>query len=283
VGTKLSLLDQQKIATAIHVPSVELTIEPLGGGVLARSFRISCNVGEWVARMPVTAKFYGTLELSVEQQLLQTVAAARLTPGVVRCDGLLISEFLHGARTWSADDFREPGNFTRVADRLRELHRVEHDLPAFYAVPVAERYIKCFAKRQLTGEQQGWARELEALASAYDAESSPGVLCHNDLVAANILDDGEVWFIDFEYAVCAEPILDLAGLVSMNQLNSSQRTALVAAYYLDETPPFGPTKLSDVVRMTQLISYFWALASQPRPNSNSGIERFVDQMEAVLR
>jgi thiamine kinase-like enzyme len=283
VASNLSQTDLQKISAAIGVPSTELNFELLSGGLLARSYRISCDLGEWVVRKPAEAGADTALALSAEQELLDSVAAAGLAPKVVSCDDLLISQFLPGARAWCAEDAREPGNIVRVAERLRALHKVKHRLPRYSALRVVKQYLTHLGDQKLNSEQRRWAQELLALVGTYDDESSPGVLCHNDLVAANILDDGELWFIDFEYAVYSDPRLDLASLISMNGFNTVQSDALVAAYYGDEAPAISALYLSDVVRLTQLVGYFWALTRSPQPSHSVGINRFVEQMEAVLR
>ena len=46
---------------------------------------------------------------------------------------------------------------------------------------------------------------------------------HNDLLAANLIDDGEhLWLIDWEHAGLTSPLFDLANLSSNNVLSNSQ-------------------------------------------------------------
>ena len=125
-------------------------------------------------------------------------------------------------------------------------------------------------------------QQFLVLAAAYDAESSATTLCHHDLVAENILDDGQLWFIDFEYAVCAEPLLDLASLASMNNFSAAEQDCLLEAYY-QGAPPFTMMRFADTVRLMRLQSYFWALTSLGPDRRDHVIERFVENMAAVLR
>ena len=50
------------------------------------------------------------------------------------------------------------------------------------------------------------------------------VLCHNDMLAANILDDGRrVWLVDWEYAGVGHPLFDLAGVVGQLRVHRGPR------------------------------------------------------------
>lgn len=102
------------------------------------------------------------------------------------------------------------------------------------------------------------ARELIALAEEYDERFPPTAICHNDLVAENILDTGELRLIDFEYAVRAAPVLDLASLAAMTRMTARQRRLLVEAYYPDGSASFSADEFARVVRLSKLIAFFWA-------------------------
>jgi thiamine kinase-like enzyme len=73
-----------------------------------------------------------------------------------------------------------------------------------------------------------------ALANELEAAQTPLpiVFGHNDLLPANILDDGEkLWLIDFEYAGFNTAMFDLAGLSSNSGMADAQAEQLLAAYF----------------------------------------------------
>ena len=75
-----------------------------------------------------------------------------------------------------------------------------------------------------------WAHELARRIEALRA-AAPTVTCHNDLLAANFIDDGErVWVVDWEYAGMGDPFFDLANFAVNNGLDEEGETALLEAY-----------------------------------------------------
>ena len=68
---------------------------------------------------------------------------------------------------------------------------------------------------------------LEKLSSPHEI-----VYGHNDLLAANFLDDGsKLWLVDWEYAGFNSPLFDLGGLASNNDLTSKDETKLLEEYF----------------------------------------------------
>jgi len=276
----------ERLCEDLGLPHDSARVTALSGGLLRRTYRVVSEAGDWVVRRRVDGRDRHRLELSEERELLETLSTAGLTVPIVQLDSddVLVTKYLADAATWTAIDAQEPMNIARLSRRLRELHQIEHDLPSYSAVSVAKEYGRTVESAQsLTPEQRDWTQEFLELARAYDEVSVPTVICHQDLVAENILDDGQLWIIDFEYAVRAEPILDLAGVAGMNNFNAAQRDCLLEAYYQGATPPFSLDRFSGVIRLLRLQSYFWALATHNPASLEPVICRFVEDMAAVLR
>ena len=72
----------------------------------------------------------------------------------------------------------------------------------------------------------------ESLRIALRTNPEHRVPCHNDLLAANFLDDGDrLWIIDFEYSGNNEPAFELGNLAQENHLDDAQLATLATHYY----------------------------------------------------
>ena len=71
------------------------------------------------------------------------------------------------------------------------------------------------------------AEKLEQAAGPFEI-----VFGHNDLLAANFLDDGDrLWLIDWDYAGFNTPLFDLGGLASNNELTEEAERHMLELYY----------------------------------------------------
>jgi thiamine kinase-like enzyme len=184
---------------------------------------------------------------------------------------MLVMRFVEG-RSLSAADLRAPGRLAAVAALLRRCHR---ELPlhlrgptlAFWPFHVLRAYAAW-----LREAGSAWRDRLDGLvALAAEAEAglspAPTVFAHNDLLAANLVDDGSrLWLIDWDYAGWGSPVFDLANLAANNGLDAAQEEELLAAY---QGAAPGAALRRDLAAMrlaSQLRETLWSMASELRPS-----------------
>ena len=294
-----------RLATLLQVDAARLRAQPLPGGLSNRGCLLRYGSDQWAVRLPLvpipgetahapgeTARADETLSLESERRVLAVAAEAKLAPEPVVCDdetGALVTRFVEGATPLTAEQVREHVNMHRIAITLRRLHGLPAPggLAAFRPTELARIYIDAAcgprgARRNIADQRNRWGPEFKHLAQAYEATFKPTSLCHNDLVAANILDDGQIWLVDFEYAALADPILDLAGLAGLNGFGPAHCHRLLDAYYGPERAPHTLAQLNEVIRLVQLMAFFWALAHGGGDPADE-LRRFAAAMAAVLR
>ena len=243
------------------VDSVAITL--LSGGSARRSYLASANERAWVVRTPADGA-PGALGLEEECAVTRIAGELGITPKVTACDaaaGLLITEYRPNAAVLTPEDCRRPETLLRVAPLLKALHRVRRDVRPFEPRGFASGYVERLGGlSRMRAVDRRLAVALGSAAEDYVALYPAAALCHNDLVASNLLEDGgRVWLIDFEYAVNAAPVLDLASLAAMNDFDADSRRELIDAYYSGRPVPITLADLDAVVRLVRLLGYFWAL------------------------
>ncbi|WP_245497956.1 phosphotransferase family protein, partial [Mesorhizobium sp. M7A.F.Ca.CA.001.08.2.1] len=161
--------------------------------------------------------------------------AAGFAPAVRHAEpGIMVTEFL-GAKTYLAEDVR--ANLGRIAALMRAFHR---EMPShvsgagfmFWVFHVIRDYARTLEeggsrKRSDLPRLLTLADELERAQKLL-----PIVFGHNDLLPANILDDGNrLWLIDFEYAGFNTAMFDLAGAASNAGMSDEESFAFLTAYF----------------------------------------------------
>ena len=210
--------------------------EPLTGGITNRNYLVRDARGKRVVRLGDDIPVHGILR-STELAASRAAAAAGISPSVLHAEsGVLVLAFIEG-KTLSPQDVREPVRLTRIAALLRRVHTevVAHlrgPMLAFNVFQVLRDYAAELRQRQSAHLPSLPALLAHTEALARDLGRVDLVFSHNDLLAANLIDDGtRLWLIDWDYAGFNSPLFDLGGVCSNNDLDAEQTEALLMAYH----------------------------------------------------
>lgn len=207
-------------------------ITRIEGGLSNRAWRVDARGAAWFVRLGHPAAVQLGVDRASECVLLRAVSAAGLAPELVACEpaaGLLVTRFVAG-RTWQAPDVLVEANLRRVAAQVRRLHSLP--VPA----GVAEVSYARQARRLAAGLPAPSADERRLLARAdgafalIDGRERASTLCHHDLHHLNLLDDGRLWLVDWEYGGRGDPLFDVAGFLALHELGPAPTATFVEAY-----------------------------------------------------
>lgn len=242
-----------------------IDIAPLKGGISNESYLVRDGAGRHVARFGRDYPFHHVFR---ERELMTARAAhaAGFGPAVHYAEpGIMVSAYL-GAKTFGAADV--VAERRRVAQLLRRFHT---EMPAeisgaaflFWPFHVVRDYARTLkaGNSRMTRHLPGYlalADELEAAQAPL-----PIVFGHNDLLPANILDDGErLWLIDFEYAGFSTAMFDLAGATSNAGLSPEQADDFLAAYF-DGAPDAALRRSHAAMQCASLLrEAMWSMVSE---------------------
>lgn len=205
-------------------------VERLADGPTNASYLVGQGGERFVLRLDKPEAGRLGLDRANERTVCEALATAGLTPAYHWFDsaeGVSLRPFIPG-RSLGGEDLREPRTLQRLADVLRRLHR----LP-----PVGARFDAAGAVRRYAGQlgtppAAALAERAYGLLAGIERSAVTPALCHNDLVAENVLETeaGDLLPIDWEYAAIGDPYFDLAVLVRHHDLNDELANCLLSAY-----------------------------------------------------
>ena len=240
--------------------------ERLEGGVASRSFVVEREGRRYVLRVDTSETARLGLHRSAEKAVCEAIAAAGLGSPPIYFDanrGVYLRHFIPG-RAWTAADLADTNNLRRLARLLRRVHAVPLAGKPFEPLGAAERYAAAVGSAQADSLLSG-LREAHAR-----LKPSVPVLCHNDLVAQNVLESDVLMLIDWEFAGTGDAFFDLAVVVQHHELEDRLVEAFLGAY-LDRSVTAADCRRLDAQRaFYRLLLNLWTLRVTPAGQSGCG-------------
>ena len=223
-----------------RVPELEgrdLTLTALSGGITNRNYLVTVagQAGRYVIRM--AGNDTHLLGISREVEHAATVAAAGVGVGpevvaFIRPEGYLVTRFIEG-RPLPEAEAHKARMLARVADSLRRFHNGPAIPGLFIPLRIVEAYRGLAVDRgvRIPPEYdlaQSIGRRIELALLSAPAALQP---CHNDLLNANFIDDGQrIRIVDWEYAGMGDIFFDLANFSVNHELTPDEDEAFLSAY-----------------------------------------------------
>jgi thiamine kinase-like enzyme len=212
------------------------TVQELPGGLTNRNLRVTTARSDVVVR--ISSKQAGLLGIDRQVEHANSLAAAEsgAAPAVVEYvpdAGLLVIEYIK-SRTFAEADVGAEANLPRIAEVCRLLHSGRRFVNDFDMAAVQERYRRTAYEvgARIPDDYDDFGQQVRRLRAALAERPAGTVPCNNDLLAANILDDGSrLWLIDFEYSGNNDPCFELGNLASESHLSADTLAALVTHYF----------------------------------------------------
>jgi thiamine kinase-like enzyme len=240
---------------------------PLAGGITNQNFTVEDRGRRYVVRVGSDILVHGVLRAN-ELAASRAAHLAGLSPGVVHAEpGIVVFDFVEG-RTFTAEDVRNPANLERLIDMVRRCHR---DIPQYLRGPAAMFWVFHVVRDYAHTLSEANSRHVpllpDLLARAARLEEAVGpievVFGHNDLLAANFIDDGQrLWLVDWEYAGFNSPLFDLGGLASNSELSPEQAERALSLYYGKSVDDRLRRRAAAMTAASLLRETMWSMVSE---------------------
>ncbi|MDT4951754.1 MAG: hypothetical protein QOJ37_4349 [Pseudonocardiales bacterium] len=242
-------------------PDLTWQVEPLEGGLTNRIYKVSPSAGPpLVARLSSSKSGLLAIDRFAECHNSDAAARAGVGPEVVACEpaeGVAFVRWID-ARTFADTDLDDSANLARIVETCRQLHAGPRFANDFNMFDVQRSYLDVVTQHgfRLPARYLEFGPQVEQMRRALDVRHDASVPCHNDLLAANILDDGQrLWFIDYEYAGNNEACFELGNIWSEAGLGLERLAEIVGAYYGEASP----AKVARARLLALIAQYGWTL------------------------
>ncbi|MEH6912014.1 MAG: choline/ethanolamine kinase family protein [Oceanicoccus sp.] len=214
-------------------------IRALSGGLTNRSYLLQSQGARYVLRINAANSLQLDLDRRAEIEILQVAGKKGIATEFVYADpagSFLVTRFVDGD-LWQREWSYSSDNIFRIAALLKSIHRLEGVSRVMNIRNKSERYWQVVdTDKKLTEKLRAVKQKVEAYIGLAESKNRNSCLCHNDLLAENIMvaADDKLVAIDWEYAAMGDPYFDLAVVVEGHRLNSFLEKKLLSDYLGNE-------------------------------------------------
>ena len=214
----------------------DVAFELLGGGITNVNYLVKDNESRYVVRIGDDIPVHQIKRFN-ELAASQAAFAAGISPEVIYNEpGILVLKYIQ-SKTLTAEMVREQPMLERILPLVKSCHQeIPKHLRGASLIFWVFHVVRDYAATLKEGQSQYISLLPDLLDKTQTLEKASNPACivfgHNDLLPANILDEGpRLWLIDWDYAGFNSPLFDLGGLASNNGLNERQEVWMLENYF----------------------------------------------------
>jgi thiamine kinase-like enzyme len=262
-----AMSDSQRIAADLPCWSGPVAPLRLPGGISNDNYLVADQDRKFVVRVNGDVPQHGILR-SNDATCNRAAAAAGVAPAVFHAGpNAVVVDFVEG-RTLAEEDVRGQEMLDRILPLIKRTHNeafrlLRGPVCAFWPFRVCRDY--AFFLEENGSRKVSELPRLRAANEKLEGIVGPvtPVLGHNDLLAANFIDDGKkVWLIDWEHGGITSALFDLANLATNNTLSAGQEAWLLETYY-ERSPDEAMRRRFQAMKSASLLrETMWSMVSE---------------------
>ncbi len=217
----------------------ELRWSQLFGGLAHVTYAVATDVGErYVVKFLTQEMDDFGLMIPIGDLIANTVAAGESGVGATVIQALpdlpaLVLEYIDG-RTLDTPDLAAASYIPRIGRAIRDLHSKAPPMRNATVIwKFLEDYLVLIGKHALACPAGilDWLPTLRRIEAALAVNALPPVPSNNDLLAKNVMDDGRIRIIDYDFSGMNDPMFDVGDLAMEGDYDPDQIRAACTAYF----------------------------------------------------
>lgn len=235
------------IMEILHVKREEIVEISFAGGLTNTNYYVALKDKRYILRLP--GRMTESMISRVNEKRNAQIASDRgFNCTLIYCNeqtGVKLSEYIDGAETLNPRTVKLEENMRLTAEILKRLHTsdiaLENRFDVFEEMLKYETLCDSPTVKMFDGykELRDKVFPLRQRLCALGWEQKP---CHNDLVAANLIKNGEgrLYLIDWEYSGVNDPMFDVAALFLENEFSPEDEELFFSYYFMGEEVHLAP-------------------------------------------
>ena len=222
----------------------QLTWRQLFGGLAHVTYAVSTEAGaRYVVKFLTQEMDDFGLMIPIGDLIGNTAAAGESGVGARVVQALpelpaLVLEYIDG-RTLDTPDLAEAGYIPRIGRAIRDLHTKAPPMRNATVIwKFLDDYLALIAKHTLACPDAilDWLPTVRRIQDALAVHALPPVPSNNDLLAKNIMDDGRIRIIDYDFSGMNDPMFDVGDLAMEGDYDPDQIRTACTAYFGSHDP-----------------------------------------------
>ncbi len=270
-----------------------IDIKPLEGGITNLNYVVNDSEKKLVVRLGSDIPehlVYRANEILVSKAAYEIGVSPNL---IYNEPGVLVLDYIQST---TLEPLTVRNNLERIIPVIKKIHNsIPNKLSGQSAIFWVFYVIKYYSNFLLNNKSSHSSKIQDLLTKSDNLEklSSPReiVFGHNDLLAANFLDDGsKIWVVDWEYGGFNDPLFDLGGLASNNDFDESLELKALELYFNQKPNPDLLNKYNAMKTASLLRESMWSMVSEITSKldfdygeyTSENLKKFNDSYEKLL-
>jgi thiamine kinase-like enzyme len=296
-GSGLTSTADQRFASQMKLLAAEADVlsgrqlewNQLLGGLAHVTYAVTAGEGEQYVVKFLTQEMddFG-LMIPIGDLIANTAAAGKSGVGARVLQALpevpaIVLEYIAG-RTLDTPDLSRPDYIPRIGRAIRDLHTQAAPMRNSIVIwKFLDDYLALLDRHGLPSPPGllDWLPTVRRIQAALAVNQLPAVPSNNDLLAKNIMDDGRVRLIDYDFSGMNDPMFDVGDLAMEGDYDPGQVRVLCRAYFGAHDPvQYARARLFGIA-----AQYTWSLlfVGMDKLLTDSPAEAFDYWQEATMR